>query len=137
MKLPSFRRLFKTDYAEDYQELVEKLAVSINNGFDTLYDALNKKLTFNDNISSTIAEITVTVTADGTPTKKQTQFKLDASQTNIQGLVVINCFEEKTGNPPPSTPFIAYSRNENNILINKIKGLTPNVSYVIRVLTIS
>lgn len=137
MKLPSFRRLFKTDYAEDYQELVEKLAVSINNGFDTLYDALNKKLTFNDNISSTIAEITVTVTADGTPTKKQTQFKLDASQTNIQGLVIINCFEEKSGNPPPIAPFIAYSRNENNILINNIRGLTPNVSYVIRVLTIS
>jgi hypothetical protein len=137
MKLPSYRRIFKTDYAEDYQELVEKLAVSINNGFDSLYDALNKKLTFGENISSTIAEITVTVEPSGAPIKKGTQFKLDGSQNNIQGLIVINCYEEKTGASPPGAPFISFIKNENNILINKISGLTPNVSYIIKVLTIT
>jgi hypothetical protein len=137
MKLPSYRRLFKTDYAEDYQELVEKLAVSINYGFDTLYDALNKKLTFSENISSTIAEITVSVDNNGEPIKKNTQFKLDSSQTNIQGLVVINCYEEKTGEGPIFAPFVSFTKNENNILIKKITGLKPNVSYVIKVLTIT
>lgn len=137
MKLPSYRRIFKTDYAEDYQELVEKLAVSINYGFDTLYDALNKKLTFSENISSTIAEIIVTVGPDGVPLKTSTQFKLDESQKSIQGLVIINCYEEKTNEGPVLAPFISFIKNENNILIKKITGLKPNVSYVIKVLTIT
>jgi hypothetical protein len=137
MKLPSYRRIIKTDYAEDYQELVEKLAVSVNNGFDTLYDALNKKLTFSENISSTMTDILVSVETDGAPIKKQTQFKLDVSQKSIQGLLVINCYEEKTGDPPLSAPFISFVKNENNILIKKITGLKANTSYVIKVLTIT
>jgi len=137
MKLPSYRRIFKTDYAEDYQELVEKLAVSINNGFDTVYDALNKKLTFGDNIACTIAEFTVSVDASGNPTKKNVQFKLGENQTSIQGLMVIDCYTEGDELPPPSAPFISFVKNEGNVLIKNIKGLTLNTSYVIKVLAIS
>lgn len=102
-----------------------------------MYDALNKKLTFSENISSTIAEIIVTVDNTGAPIKTTTQFKLDDSQKSIQGLVVINCYEEKTNDGPILAPFISFIKNENNILIKKITGLRPNVSYVIKVLTIT
>ena len=137
MKLPSYRRIFKTDYEEDYQDLVDTLSVSINNGFDTIYDALNKKLTFEDNIACTIAEFTVSVDANGTPTKKNTQFKLGENQKTIQGLMVIDCYEEKDELPPTSAPFIAFEKNESNVLIKNIKGLKLNTSYVIKVLAIS
>ena len=136
-KIPNYRRIFKTDYAEDYQELVDKLAVSINYGFDVVYDALNKKLTFDDNIACTIAEFTVSVDIDGKPLKSNTQFKLGENQTSIQGLIVIDCYEEKTDNPPPSAPFVTFVKNEKNVLIKNIKGLTANTSYVIKVLAIS
>lgn len=135
MKLPSYRRIFKTDYSNDYQELVEKLAVSINNGFDTLYDALNKKLNFADNINSTIAEFTVKVKEDGKPTKV-TQFKLDTNQTSVQGVIVISCYDEDS-NPPPSAVFVGFTKNESSVNINYIKGLTANITYTIKVLAIS
>lgn len=135
MKLPSYRRIFKTDYSDDYQELVEKLSVSINNGFDTVYDALNKKLNFTDNIDSTIAEFTVKVDAGGKPSKN-TQFKLQGNQTNVQGLIVINCYDEES-NPPPSAVFVSFVRNENSINIKNIKGLEANLTYTIKVLAIS
>lgn len=102
-----------------------------------MYDALNKKLTFSENISSTIAEITVTVGVNGEPIKTATQFRLDDSQKSIQGLVIINCYEANTSAGPIGAPFISFIRNENNILIKKITGLKPNVSYVIKVLTIT
>lgn len=137
MKLPSYRRIFKTDYAEDYQELVDKLAVSINYGFDTVYDALNKNLTFDDNIACTIASFTVTVDIYGVPVKKNTQFKLSEKQKSIQGLIVIDCYEEKKNLPPPSAPFITFLKSENNVLIKNIKGLTADTSYVIKVLALS
>jgi hypothetical protein len=138
MKLPSYRRIFKTDYSEDYQPLVEELAVSINYGFDTLYDALNKKLTFDENIQSTISEITVTVDNNGAPLKKNTQFKLTENQKAVQGLIVIDAYETKnTDNPPNSGVFVSFVKNENYILLKNIKGLTPGVSYTLKILAIS
>ena len=136
MKLPSYRRLFKTDYVEEYQELVDKMAVSINNGFDTLYDALNNKLTFSENILSTIQEITLSVDSNGVPIKKNTQFTLAVGQTTIQGLIIIDCYEEKTNNPPPSAPFVSFTKNESKIIITNVRGLTPSTNYTIKVLAI-
>ena len=136
MKLPSYRRLFKTDYVEEYQELVDKMAVSINNGFDTLYDALNNKLTFTDNILSTIQEISISVDSNGVPIKKNLQFGLATGQTTIQGLIVIDCYEEKTNNPPLSAPFVSFIKSENKITITNVKGLTPSTNYTIKVLAI-
>ena len=49
MKLPLFRRLFKTDFKQEFQELVDQLSVSINVGIENLYDALNRKLSLRDN----------------------------------------------------------------------------------------
>jgi len=136
IKLPSYRRIFKTDYAEDYQPLVEKLAVSINYGFDTLYDALNKKLTFADNIASTIAQFTVTVDEDGVPLKK-TQFKLNDAQSNVEGLIVLDCYGEKDSKLLPTGGiFINFIKNENYIIINNIKGLQSGKSYIIKILSI-
>jgi len=136
MKLPSYRRIYKTDYQEDYQALVEKLAVSINYGFDTLYDALNQKLTFTDNFSSTISEFTVTVGADGAPLQK-TQFKLTSSQTTVQGVVVLDCYGTRTNDLPISGVFVSFEKNENFVNINNIKGLRPNIQYTIKVLALS
>ena len=137
MKLPSYRRIFKNDYAEEYEALVEKLAVSINYGFDTLYDALNQRLNFEDNIASTIAEFAVTVDANGRPTQK-TQFKLKSAQTVVQGIVVLDCYGARdAGVLPQGGIFVSFEKNENFVNINNIKGLIPNVSYTIKLLAIS
>jgi hypothetical protein len=137
MKLPSYRRIFKTDYDKDYQALVDKLAVSINYGFDTLYDALNQKLTFQDNFASTIASFNVSVDSSGRPLQL-TQFKLKSSQTSIQGIIVLNCYGFNNPNDLPSSGvFVGFSRSEDIVNINYIKGLEPNIQYVINVLALN
>jgi hypothetical protein len=137
MKLPSYRRILKTDYAQEYQSLVDKLAVSINYGFDTLYEALNKRLTFQDNFSSTIATFNVAVDDTGKPLQL-TQFRLNSPQTTVQGIIVLNCYGYNNSNDLPSSGvFVSFSRNENIVNINYIKGLQPNIQYVINVLALS
>lgn len=117
--------------------MVDKLAVSINYGFDTLYDALNQKLNFQDNISATIAEFNVSVDATGKLNQK-TQFKLNTSQTSVQGLIVLNCYGTNDVNKlPTSGIFISFNKNENFVNINYIKGLETNIQYTIKVLAIS
>ena len=137
MKLPSYRRILRTDYAQEYQALVDKLAVSINYGFDTLYDALNQKLTFQDNISSTIATFNVAVDANGKPLQL-TQFKLNSTQNSVQGIVALNCYGYNDPSILPSSGiFISFNRIENIVNVNYIKGLLPNVQYTINVLALS
>lgn len=136
-KLAGYRRLIKTDFAKDYQPLIEQLGVSINNGFDTIFNALNGKLNFADNILSTIAEFKVTVNADGTP-QQTTQFKLDKNQPNLIGLLVLSI----SGADDPSLRAtsglaIAYSPNNGTVTINNIKGLEAGKAYNVKVLALS
>lgn len=127
----------KNDYDQEHQTLVEKLAVSINYGFDTLYDALNQKLNFQDNISSTIAEFSVTVDSAGKPTQK-TQFKLSSAQTSVQGIIVLNCYGSNDSSIlPQGGIFVSFEKSEKFVNINNIKGLTANIPYTIKLLAIS
>lgn len=134
-KLSSYRRLFEQDFSPDDKALVEQLGISINASFEELYNALNNKLTIKENISSTIAEFSVTVDANGTP-KNKTLFKLESSQTVVEGLLVINCTGVDPSVFPTSGLAVSFNRSENNIVIRNIKGLQADKPYVIKVLVI-
>jgi hypothetical protein len=66
-KLPSFRRLFVGDFSPSEQPLVNKLAATINQGFEVLYSTLNNNISIADNLAATTKEIQVRVSADGIP----------------------------------------------------------------------
>lgn len=136
-KLSGYRRLIKTDFAQEYQPLIEQLGVSINNGFDTVYNALNGKLNFTDNILSTIAEFKVTVNSDGTP-QQTTQFKLDKNQSNLIGLLVLTISGVDDPNLRATSGLaISYTPNSGIVTINNIKGLETGKAYNIKVLALS
>jgi hypothetical protein len=136
MKLPSYRRIYKTDYKEEFQPLVESLAVTINNAFDTIYNALNGNLTLKENIASTISEFTVTVDSSGTPVQ-DTQFRLSSNQKNVEGLIVINAYGTNSTNVTPySGVFVAYTKNDEYVSINRVLGIDSGTQYTIKVLVI-
>jgi hypothetical protein len=134
-KMSSYRRVLEQDYPED-QELIKKLGITLNSSFEEIYSALNNRLTFRDNISATIAEFTVTVDSTGTP-KNRTSFKLLNNQTITEGLLVINA--SGASDPtllPQAGVFVSFVRSENIIIIQNIKGLLPDNSYVIKVIVL-
>lgn len=136
-KLSSYRRILKNDYPDEYKGLVDQLSVSINNGFDTLYNAINGKLNFYDNIASTIAEFKVSVNSSGNPLQK-TQFKLSNNQTNVEGILVLKVTgSSDTSLLPNSGINISYTAASGVITIDNIKGLQDNKSYLIKVLVLS
>jgi hypothetical protein len=132
MKLPNFKRLIKSDYAEEFQELVETLGFSINYGVEVLYQALNKSLNLKDNIACTVKDITVEVKEDGTP-KVSLSFSLDTSN-RILGIVALSA--TNTTNPsgyPTATPFISFSQSGKTVTITNIKGLPAGQKFVLTV----
>jgi len=133
MKLPSFKRLFKGDFKPDDQELVDKMSYTINSGLETLYEALNKRLTFDENFNSSQHTITVTVDANGTPSQRT------SVTTTLQGVVAgiivtkaINSTSFTSGAVyPASTPFISYTQSNQQVTINNIKGLTAGIPWTL------
>lgn len=67
MKLPNFKRLTTNDFEEQDKKFVEQLGFCMNDGFQNLYDALNKKLTIDDNFLGALKDVDVRVDANGTP----------------------------------------------------------------------
>lgn len=135
MKISSQKRIYEQDYGTQYQELMQKLGILINGNFEVLFDAVDGKLGFKDNVASTITTFTVSVDASGTP-RTAVSFALDSTQTQVQGLTVINCVGSKANPYPNAVPFISFTQNENKVIVNNIKGLVADVQYSIKVLVI-
>lgn len=137
MKLASYRRIITQDYQDDDQELVEQLGSNINDSFNSVYSALNKRLSFTDNISATVKEIVVTLDSNGIP-QQLTRFSVDVP--NVAVVQVLCGRARNLTNPntyPTAAPFVSFTQNGNTIVINHITGLAPNQQWRIVVTAIN
>lgn len=133
MRLPNFKRLYEIDYDEQFKPLISKLANSLNIGIETLYDALNKKITLKDNISCTVKDITVELNSSGIP-KSNVSFTLDTVSSRVIGITVLRAENNTNSNVyPSSAPFITYQQNTNTIIITHISGLQADNQYTLSV----
>lgn len=131
MKLPNFRRLFKTDFKEEFQDLIDQLSVSINIGIENLYEALNRKLTFKDNFSCSVKDITVKVDDTGKP-KTSIVLPLDISG-KVDGLIVLYAINNTTRDRYVSSGIhVSWTQTQNGLNINNIKGLLADDEYSLR-----
>lgn len=136
MKLSSYRRLYDQDFDPEYKKLIEQLGIIVNTSFEELYDALGNKLTFSENLNATIMEVNVTVDDSGKP-RNTTQFKLRSGQTTFEGIFVIAARGSKDPSIIPSGGiFISAIKNNNNIIIENIKGLQVDIPYTIKVVAL-
>jgi hypothetical protein len=132
--LPSIKRINTTDFPEADQDLVSKLGGLVNDNTQPVYDALNKKLTFDDNFLGGIKDVQVTVNASGVPINT-TIIITGVSQP--KGVIVIGASNlTNTGLFPTGAPFISYNVVNNGIQITHVTGLTANNTYSLRVLTL-
>jgi hypothetical protein len=137
MKLPSFKRLITQDFDKEYQKLIEQLGGTINDAFNQVFFALNKRLTFKDNISATVRDVQVQVDTEGTPLSNTT-FGLDVKNTPVIGCMVIQATNlTNSAIYPEGSVFISFTQIDNNILINNIKGLQEGYFWSIRVIAIN
>lgn len=136
MKLSSYRRIYDQDYQGPNQDLVSKLATSINASFDELYTNMNNNLTFVDNFDATVGSFVVTVDANGIP-QNNTQLKLGTYQTTLTGVFVINAYGAQDATQLPTAGvFVSFKKNNNFVVITNVKGLQPNISYNITIVAL-
>ena len=132
MKLPSLRRIFSSDYKAEMKQFVDQFGVIYNANSESVYDALNNKLTFRDNFAATIAEFTVNVNTAGVPNQK-TQLRMSNNQTTVEGIFVISALGGNNGTVLPlAAPYVNATKDGTLLTIQQVTGLVPGVSYRIK-----
>jgi len=133
MKMPSFKRIFDTDFDETYKAMIQTLAVTINNGFEVIYEALNKKISISENIQCTLKDVTFKVDASGNPTTR-VSFISDIPNMRVIGTQVIKVVNNTNSSVyPTSGVFISFTETNNGIEINNVTGLTIGNTYTLRI----
>jgi hypothetical protein len=132
MKLPSFRRIFSSDYKEEMKQFVDQFGVIYNGNTEVLYDALNNKLTLKENFAATITEFSVAVNDSGVPLQTTT-VRMSNNQTTVEGIVVLTAVGGRNGDIMPlAAPYIDAIKDGNLLTIKHVTGLVPGVSYRIK-----
>jgi hypothetical protein len=127
-KLPPVKRLSVEDFNKDDQPLMEKLLEPLNMYLESVYYALNKNITFTDNIASQVQ--TVTVTAPVT----------DLTIANTlgapcKGILVVNATNidqptERLATPP----FVQFTNTTQGIKLTNVTGLTSGKKYELTII---
>lgn len=133
MRLPNFQRLYSNDFTAEQKDLVNKLSVSLNIGIDTLYQALNKQVSLNDNIDCIVKSVDVTVNASGIPTST-TSFKLDDISRNVIGVQVLKADNQtNTSTYPTGGVFITFAQTQNGIQLLHVTGLPASNRFTLKI----
>ena len=133
MKMPSFKRIFDTDFEEQYKAMIQTLAVTVNNGFEVVYEALNKKISISENIQCTLKDVSFKVDAAGNPTTR-VSFISDIPNMRVIGTQVIKVVNNSNSSSyPTSGVFISFTETNNGIEINNVTGLIAGNTYTLRI----
>jgi hypothetical protein len=137
MKLPSYKRIITQDYDQENQELVEQLGGNVNDSFNLIYSALNNRLTFGENIASTVKDVEIIVDSTGKPIN-DTSFRLDVTNTPVLGCICIKATNLANSNTyPTGAPWISFAQNDNSIRILNVTNLQPNTRYSLKIIALN
>lgn len=105
-----------------------------NSFAEVVYQALNRNITFTENINSFVKEITYKTTASY-PSADQISFTNDL-KTRATGVLVMQAFERTSYQPAPGPVYVPWVEDNGLILVNAITGLAASKTYTIRLLVI-
>lgn len=135
-KLPSIKRVLREDVKEA-PNWIERILLPMNTFFESVYQALNKNITFTENIACQVKDIKFTTSStyssgDFEPLKFVSTLRVKAS-----GLILLQIFED-AGSYVPMTQGVHLDWVEINgtININHISGLDNSKTYYLKVLLI-
>lgn len=128
MIIEKFKRILRTDYEQEFQNMIDRLSGSLNNTIENILQAFNKSISLNENIQCTVKIITLVVDASGNPTNPLT-FLMDIPNKPT-GVICINSINLTNSTSYSSNGItINYNINGRTVIINNITGLVPNNTY--------
>lgn len=132
MKLPSQKKILKEDLKEA-PGWISGLIDPLNSFMESTYQALNRNLTFTENIASFVKEITYKTPATYPTGQEVVRFKNDLKTKPI-GCMVMQVYEKTSYTPAPGPVYVPWIEDAGSIVISPITGLEADKTYLIRLL---
>lgn len=131
MKLPSFKRIISSDFAKEFQKLIDQLSLSLNGGIDSLFNALQNNINLRDNINCTVRDVNVVVDSTGKPTQT-TAFALNTT-AKVDIVLAYNLGNQTNSSIYPTSGIsITGVQGQKVYTINQVTGLTPGDTWLLR-----
>lgn len=132
--LPTFKSLQASDFDEQYQDLINKLATIFNNEIQSIFSALNNGVSLKDNILCVVKDVPVVVDANGNTTNTA-NFSIDVPNMRVRGCTVIRCVNTSNNSLfPTGAPFVSYTPGTQQVTINNVTGLIPGQQWTLTVI---
>lgn len=134
MKLPSQKKILKEDL-KDAPSWIDGVITPVNTFMESTYQALNKNITFTENIASFVKEISYTTVAAYPVGQEQIKFQ-NTLKVRASGVMVMQVYDKSNYTPAPGPVYIPWVENLGYIQIDTITGLEANKTYMIRLLVV-
>jgi hypothetical protein len=127
--IKDLKKLVVEDFPSKYRDLVQPLAFVFNPFIESIVNALNKQLNFNDNFNAQETDIEVRLPLNNFNLKHNVRGR-------VSGVIILRVLNLDNNNDTlTSAPFIQYTPvSEDVIQITNITGLNSNTRYRLRVL---
>lgn len=130
-KLPTIKKILRED-VKDAPAWISAVIEPFNSLAEFVYQSLNKNLTFTDNVSCFIKEISYR-TPSTYPTMDDVQFTNDL-KVKATGVQLLQAVELSTYLPAAGPVYVPWVENNGSIVISAITGLAASKTYSIRLL---
>jgi hypothetical protein len=132
MKLPTQKKILREDI-KGAPSWAGPLVDTLNSFMETVYQAMNRNITLQQNVACFIKEITYKTPATYPSGVTNAQF-LNELKTKALGLQVLQCVEKTTYLPAPGPVYVPWTEDNGNILVYPVTGLEADKTYIIRLL---
>lgn len=130
MKLPTAKKILREDL-KDAPDWVSGIITPVNSFMETVYQAMNKNMTLQENISSFVKEITYK-TPSTYPTMEVISFQNELKSKPI-GVMLMQIYDKSTYSPVLNSVYIPWIVNDKGgIEIHPITGLAADKTYMVR-----
>lgn len=139
MKLPTYKRILREDL-KDLPDSISQVLYPLNQFMETIYNTLNRNLTFSDNVLSFTKELTFTTSSTYTASGTWTPLSIaipDNFQVKVSGVVVLQGGPTDVLLVAGSSPIsIIWAEDNRTVQINWIAGLVDSTDYKFKFLVV-
>ena len=132
MRLPSQKRVLRED-VKGAPGWINPLIDTLNSFMETVYQALNRNITFGQNVACQIKELSYRTPATYPAGVENIEFLSDL-KTKATGVMLMQVYDRADYSPPPGPVYVPWIENNGTIIIYPITGLEADKLYVVRLL---
>lgn len=131
MKLPQVKKILREDL-KDAPKWISGLIDPLNSFMENVYQALNRNITFRENVGCFIKEITYKTTSLY-PVAEDINF-VNELKVKATGIFLMQAVDKADYRPAAGPVYVPWVENNGKIIIGAITGLEASKTYIIRLL---